>query len=211
VRNNPINRIDPTGNDDILATPSPSWDNYWWIEDFWLTGYQLDGLSGAFWQTASLPSAWSTYYANQLGQSAYNLTQPGSGLGLLGDMRVVPGGMADRLSYMGYAYGEALLNYWAGVVRPPTAGDVAVGLATFGFGTVARRGVVAAVDAPIGFTRAGERFVRVGATPRNLNFTFGTPGGVRAGTHAFPEETFLQIGENPLKLRDLALIRHSGV
>jgi hypothetical protein len=104
---------------------------------------------------------------------------------------------------MGYAYGEALLNYWAGVVRPPTAGDVAVGLATFGFGTVARRGVVAAVDAPIGFTRAGERFVRVGATPRNLNFTFGTPGGVRAGTHAFPEETFLQIGENPLKLRDL--------
>lgn len=43
----------------------------------------------------------------------------------------------------------------------------------------------------------------MGAEPRNLNFTFETPGGVRAKTFAFPEETFNEIGNNPLKLKDL--------
>jgi len=57
-------------------------------------------------------------------------------------------------------------------------------------------------DAAVETTQAGERFVRVGARPQNLNFTFDTPGGVRAGTYAFPEETFNQIGFDPAALKN---------
>ncbi|MDD5492359.1 MAG: hypothetical protein PHV60_06750, partial [bacterium] len=58
----------------------------------------------------------------------------------------------------------------------------------------------ASVQTP-GVTVAGEKFVRVGANPKNLNFTFETPGGVQPGTYAFPESTFNSIGNNPLALK----------
>jgi len=58
-------------------------------------------------------------------------------------------------------------------------------------------------DAPVVETQPGETFVRVGATPENLNFTFETPGGVRAGTYAFPESTFNEIGLDPAALKNL--------
>ena len=60
----------------------------------------------------------------------------------------------------------------------------------------------ASVQTP-GVTTAGERFVRVAAQPRNLKFTFDTPGGVQPGTYAFPESTFNAIGRNPSALKIL--------
>jgi hypothetical protein len=57
--------------------------------------------------------------------------------------------------------------------------------------------------APIEVTRPGERFVRLGAEPRNLRWTFEHPGGVAPGTHAVPEEVFNQIGQDPSRLKDL--------
>lgn len=56
--------------------------------------------------------------------------------------------------------------------------------------------------APVEFTQPGETFVRVGASPENLNFTFNTPGGVRGGTYAFPESTFNEIGPDPAALKN---------
>ncbi len=61
---------------------------------------------------------------------------------------------------------------------------------------------VGAAEAPVGPTVAGERFVRVGAGPANLRFTFETPGGAQPGTYAFPESTFNQIGQNPAALKN---------
>lgn len=58
-------------------------------------------------------------------------------------------------------------------------------------------------NAPIGYTKPGERFVRVGNKPENLKFTFENPGGTQKGTYAFPEKTFNKIGKNPSKLKDL--------
>ncbi len=60
----------------------------------------------------------------------------------------------------------------------------------------------ASVQTP-GVTEAGERFVRVGAEPRNLRMTFDTPGGTAPGTYAFPESTFRAMGEDPSALRNL--------
>jgi hypothetical protein len=57
-------------------------------------------------------------------------------------------------------------------------------------------------DAAVEATQAGERFVRTGTTPEQLNLTFETEGGVRAGTYAFPESTFAQIGEDPAALKN---------
>ncbi len=62
---------------------------------------------------------------------------------------------------------------------------------------------IGAKDAPIEFTKPGERFVRVGEKPENLKFTFETPGGTQKGTYAFPEKTFELIGKDPVKLKDL--------
>ena len=59
----------------------------------------------------------------------------------------------------------------------------------------------ASVQTP-GVTTAGERFVRVGANPRNLKFSFDSPGGVAPGTYAFPESTFNSIGRNPAALKN---------
>ncbi len=83
-------------------------------------------------------------------------------------------------------------------------GLIALGEAGFariagGLGDVAR----GARNAPIEFTNAGERFVRVGETPADLKFTFETPGGVKPGTYAFPEKTFNSTGLDPTKLKDL--------
>jgi hypothetical protein len=36
-----------------------------------------------------------------------------------------------------------------------------------------------------------------------LNFTYGTPGGVRPGTYAFTQSAFDAIGEDPLQLKNL--------
>jgi len=59
----------------------------------------------------------------------------------------------------------------------------------------------ASVQTP-GVTAAGERFVRVGAKPKNLKFTFETPAGVQPGAYAFPEPTFNAVGNNPASLKD---------
>lgn len=61
---------------------------------------------------------------------------------------------------------------------------------------------VGARDAAVTATEAGERFVRVGARPDNLKFTFETPGGVQPGTYAFPEKTFLEFGNNPAAIKN---------
>ena len=62
---------------------------------------------------------------------------------------------------------------------------------------------VGAAEAPVTFTKAGERFVRVEESFRDLKFTFETPGGVAPRTYAFPEKVFNQIGRDPLRLKDL--------
>jgi len=54
----------------------------------------------------------------------------------------------------------------------------------------------ASVQTP-GVTTAGERFVRVGAEPRNLKLSFDSLGGVQDGTYVFPESTFEAIGRDP--------------
>jgi RHS repeat-associated protein len=74
-----------------------------------------------------------------------------------------------------------------------------------GFGAVACGGGAsrAARNAPIEYTKPGERFVRVGSKAENLKFTFEKPGGVPKGTYAFPEETFNLIGKDPTRLKDL--------
>jgi len=128
--------------------------------------------------------------------------------------------MFPRLSNLGQAAenGASGLQMAAHAVRGPTelmtAAVVGVGI---GKATSALRGAVGqlvgdvnggagvqtgiggigAIDAPIGTTTAGERFVRVGARPENLKFTFDTPGGTQAGTYAFTESTFNQIGQDP--------------
>ncbi|MBK8402495.1 MAG: hypothetical protein IPL29_16060 [Propionivibrio sp.] len=78
-------------------------------------------------------------------------------------------------------------------------GIAAVGLAMtpLKFGSSA-----GAMDAAVGFTKPGETFVRVGALPENLKFTFETPGGVQPGTYAFPQETFYKIGSDPAALKN---------
>ena len=62
---------------------------------------------------------------------------------------------------------------------------------------------VGARDAAVGVTEAGEQFVRVGASAENLNWTFDGAGGTSAGTFAFPEDTFAQIGNDPEALKNL--------
>jgi hypothetical protein len=75
-----------------------------------------------------------------------------------------------------------------------------IGLAGTGVSSALTMG---ARDAAVELTREGERFVRVGARPENLKFTFEAPGGTQAGTYAFPEKTFLEIGQNPATLKNL--------
>lgn len=60
----------------------------------------------------------------------------------------------------------------------------------------------ASVQTP-GVTIAGESFVRLGANPQNLRFTFETPGGVQPGTYAFPASTFNAISRDPVALQNL--------
>lgn len=69
-------------------------------------------------------------------------------------------------------------------------------------GNLAKKAAKGARDAAVELTTVGERFVRVGAGPENLKFTFKTSGGVQTGTYAFPEKTFLEIGRNPTALKN---------
>ena len=85
------------------------------------------------------------------------------------------------------------------MMAAPFAGLINLG----GAGLAETAGSVGARDAAISFTKAGERFVRVGARPVNLTFTFETPGGVQPGTYAFPESAFNEIGCNSIKLKNL--------
>jgi len=57
--------------------------------------------------------------------------------------------------------------------------------------------------APVERTVAGERFVRVGAHPKELNWAFEHPGSVSPRTYAVPESVFNQVGRDPQKLKDL--------
>jgi RHS repeat-associated protein len=60
----------------------------------------------------------------------------------------------------------------------------------------------ASVQTP-GVTTAGEKFVRVGAEPRNLKFGSTSLSGTQPGTYAFPEQAFNAIGESPAALKNL--------
>jgi len=61
---------------------------------------------------------------------------------------------------------------------------------------------VGAREAAVGVTQPGETFVRVGASPENLNWTFDGAGGTRAGTYAFPQDTIEEIGNDPAALKN---------
>jgi RHS repeat-associated protein len=67
---------------------------------------------------------------------------------------------------------------------------------------LAAKATTGARDAAVTSTAQGERFVRVGAKPENLNMTFEHAGGTRAGTYAFPEKTYNAIGHDPALLKD---------
>ena len=49
----------------------------------------------------------------------------------------------------------------------------------------------------------GQRFVRIGAKPQNLKWTFEHPGGTAPGTYAVPEEYFNSISHDPAFLKDI--------
>ncbi len=42
-----------------------------------------------------------------------------------------------------------------------------------------------------------------GERARDLKFSFGSPGGTEAGTHAFPKDQFLKFNNNPKIMKDL--------
>ncbi len=96
-------------------------------------------------------------------------------------------------------------NALVGAVGGVAAAGIRVAVAAVGelvtADVVAAEGV-GAIDAPVGLTQEGETFVRVGAGPENLKFTFDTPGGTQPGTYAFPEGTFNEIGPNPEALKN---------
>jgi len=60
----------------------------------------------------------------------------------------------------------------------------------------------ASVQTP-GITTAGETFVRVGASFKELNFSFNGPGGTLPRTYAMPVTTFDAIGRDPAVLQSL--------
>jgi RHS repeat-associated protein len=60
----------------------------------------------------------------------------------------------------------------------------------------------ASIQTP-GVTTAGETFVRVGAAPKYLNYSFDGAGGALPKTYAMPEATFNAIGRNPAALQSL--------
>lgn len=62
---------------------------------------------------------------------------------------------------------------------------------------------VGARDAAIEATTEGQRFVRIGAGPRNLKWTFEHPGGTAPGTYAVPEDYFNSISHDPAYLKDV--------
>ncbi len=66
--------------------------------------------------------------------------------------------------------------------------------------TVAR---VGARDAAAEATTQGQRFVRLGARPQNLKWTFEHPGGAGPGTYAVPEDYFNSISHEPAFLKDI--------
>ena len=61
--------------------------------------------------------------------------------------------------------------------------------------------LVGARFARVTTVQPGERFVRVAAKPEQLNFSFKSPGGVRAGTYAFPEEVFAKSAKTLARFR----------
>jgi RHS repeat-associated protein len=62
---------------------------------------------------------------------------------------------------------------------------------------------VGARDAVVEATTEGQRFVRIGARPQNLKWTFEHPGGTAPGTYAVPEEYFNSISHDPAFLKDI--------
>ncbi len=60
-----------------------------------------------------------------------------------------------------------------------------------------------AINAPLDVTQAGEQFVRVGASPENLNATYDSLGGTLPRTYAFDKATFDWIGNDPAALKNL--------
>ena len=62
---------------------------------------------------------------------------------------------------------------------------------------------VGARDAAIEATSQGQRFVRIGAGPQNLKWTFEHPGGTAPGTYAVPEDYFNSISHDPAFLKDV--------
>jgi hypothetical protein len=132
--------------------------------------------------------------------------------GLIGAVAVVlpllvPGGEAAEPAAQGAgrALAEAL-----GVTADATteALQAATESSATGFLTNAAEGAAAvagvgARDAAVEATTQGQRFVRIGAGPQNLKWTFEHPGGTGAGTYAVPEEYFNSISHDPAFLKDI--------
>lgn len=91
----------------------------------------------------------------------------------------------------------SLLGAFRGAVATPTG-------ATPHFVIAAETAAgVGARDAAVDATTEGQRFVRIGARPQNLKWTFEHPGGTAPGTYAVPEEYFNSISHDPAFLKDI--------
>ena len=116
-----------------------------------------------------------------------------------------------------------MFNQWSGADQNPWlagscsgwcwGGQAGTFLATFaagGLGVAGKLGDAAdaidasagAINAPIDVTQAGEQFVRVGASPENLNATYDGLGGTLPRTYAFDQATFDWIGNDPAALKN---------
>ena len=141
-------------------------------------------------------------------------------LGLINDaansIAMAPNGVFNALGYTNEGLGRIGCDFQCIAVTEQSMGPpgMVMGAITQGLGYAANVGRItsltsemdvlargAAVQTP-GVTAAGERFIRVGANPNNLKFTFQNPGGVQPGTYAFPESTFNAIGNNPAALKN---------
>jgi hypothetical protein len=159
VRNNPVNRVDPTGNFDWGNGPS-LWD---FFEDVYYYGSAF-GLSGLFNAPSIYLGEASRYYADLAYEAEYSY-QPLAGGNFLTRGLDYVGQTIDVLEYRRRSWAYQLGSF---LTTPPSAGDIAFGLATGGIAS--------------GFSRYGSTALRyaddLASSPRL--FRFVTEGEVDA-------------------------------